>query len=825
MLRFRKLPTLVIIFYGLQLHHCTAGEEPTGSTTNCSQTVSHQGETASKCCVFPFVYLGEQHNSCIKTSDGAAWCSKTANYDIDGKKIDCPTTNPDDGGGGDSGEGQCHSFPSGISSLIGGTIAPDRRWNLQCHPSRAVTSLWDDVNRFTLLGDVKCCDAPVDQNISYVFNLSMRIGGGYDPKSRWKAQCPDNYVITGLHAQKAGLKKWKRFGNLDAVKCSLLLEHRLDYDSCTTVDLPDKTGGTRDSTATWRTECPSEHFISALYNDLKFTGVKKIKCCPARAVAISQKVCTFEDGVCGLWEFINPDRDGSWKLRNGAGLGTVDHTTGKATGHVIYMTSNISQLSTVGVKSSEQGRCLSLWYTMKGNSRIDLMALLYDENIDGLVERTLGDVETGENRKWMEKQAVLPRKHNYQLIIQGVSRGIPSEITLDDIQIKPERFCIGLCSSLGPLQGSSSIHDGPLTPWQASCRGVSSSSSSSSSTLTSIVTGLWDKQGSHFQTLEYLKCCNMPVNTYYKILLTGKEGGSASENERWNAQCKDNYVLTGIYSLNKFNGFYQLQCSSLYQSRVDYSNCVVIWAEERNHEGDPISQHIECPSGMVVIGLFDHQGDNNRTSFADIDAVKCCMVDTPDCVTQADCNINADCVTTNTVMKCSCKTGFYGNGKVCKSVVPPTSTTESPITKKQNATTDIPVNPSTPTTTYINPGVDTSGNGLGFSTSSSISNRRQQNSQSVILITVTVVGILVAVLLGVLVWRVRRAKKARLRVQGSNTAKPDQAEMTPFNDIKIINNDNPAQDQQVTSSHLAVVGEEDDSSRAPNNPHQNDNSK
>ncbi|XP_031573994.1 ephrin receptor 1-like [Actinia tenebrosa] len=228
---------------------------------------------------------------------------------------------------------------------------------------------------------------------------------------------------------------------------------------------------------------------------------------------------------------------------------------------------------------------------------------------------------------------------------------------------------------------------------------------------------------------------------------------------------------------------------------------------------------------MVVIGLFDHQGDNNRTSFADIDAVKCCMVDTPDCVTQADCNINADCVTTNTVMKCSCKTGFYGNGKVCKSVVPPTSTTESPITKKQNATTDIPVNPSTPTTTYINPGVDTSGNGLGFSTSSSISNRRQQNSQSVILITVTVVGILVAVLLGVLVWRVRRAKKARLRVQGSNTAKPDQAEMTPFNDIKIINNDNPAQDQQVTSSHLAVVGEEDDSSRAPNNPHQNDNSK
>lgn len=37
----------------------------------------------------------------------------------------------------------------------------------------------------------------MDQNISYVFNLSMRIGGVFDPVSKWKAQCPDNYVVTG----------------------------------------------------------------------------------------------------------------------------------------------------------------------------------------------------------------------------------------------------------------------------------------------------------------------------------------------------------------------------------------------------------------------------------------------------------------------------------------------------------------------------------------------------------------------------------------------------------------------------------------------------
>lgn len=253
------------------------------------------------------------------------------------------------------------------------------------------------------------------------------------------------------------------------------------------------------------------------------------------------------------------------------------------------------------------------------------------------------------------------------------------------------------------------------------------------------------------------------------------------------------FFLTGVYSLNKFNGFYQLQCSSLYQSRVDYSRCVVIWTEERNHVGDSIRGHVECPTGMAVIGLFDHQGDNNKTSFADIDAVKCCIVDTPDCVTQADCNINAECISINNVKKCLCRAGFYGNGKFCQVVVPPIPTTESPNTKKQNTSTHGNVTPSTLPTKSINPGVRPTRS--GFSTSSLLSSQRQEDDKSLTLvICVTVGGILVAVVLVALVWRVRRAKKARLRVEGSNTPK-DQAEMTPFNDIKIIN-DNPVQDQQ-----------------------------
>lgn len=63
--------------------------------------------------------------------------------------------------------------------------------------------------------------------------------------------------------------------------------------------------------------------------------------------------------------------------------------------------------------------------------------------------------------------------------------------------------------------------------------------------MTSALTGLWDKQGSHFKVVEYMKCCNMPVKETYMISLVGREGGPIKEDVPWNAQCRDNYVVTG----------------------------------------------------------------------------------------------------------------------------------------------------------------------------------------------------------------------------------------------------------------------------------------
>ena len=67
--------------------------------TNCTDTITlRNGETVSKCCVIPFRYLGELRYDCVKSGD-KAWCSTTANYDVDQKKITCRAASQQAGGG------------------------------------------------------------------------------------------------------------------------------------------------------------------------------------------------------------------------------------------------------------------------------------------------------------------------------------------------------------------------------------------------------------------------------------------------------------------------------------------------------------------------------------------------------------------------------------------------------------------------------------------------------------------------------------------------------------------------------------------------------
>ena len=47
------------------------------------------GNSKGAVCVFPFVYQGVSHTDCVRGATGRAWCSTTADYDVDGKSGDC----------------------------------------------------------------------------------------------------------------------------------------------------------------------------------------------------------------------------------------------------------------------------------------------------------------------------------------------------------------------------------------------------------------------------------------------------------------------------------------------------------------------------------------------------------------------------------------------------------------------------------------------------------------------------------------------------------------------------------------------------------------
>ena len=45
--------------------------------------------TDNRCCIFPFLYEGERHFTCVSYSFGRKWCATTYNYDEDGQWGKC----------------------------------------------------------------------------------------------------------------------------------------------------------------------------------------------------------------------------------------------------------------------------------------------------------------------------------------------------------------------------------------------------------------------------------------------------------------------------------------------------------------------------------------------------------------------------------------------------------------------------------------------------------------------------------------------------------------------------------------------------------------
>lgn len=72
---------------------------------------TYDGNSNGDKCVFPFIFLGKEYNSCTTEgrSDGYRWCATTDNFDRDTKYGFCPTRDTSTIGGNSEGEA-CH-FP------------------------------------------------------------------------------------------------------------------------------------------------------------------------------------------------------------------------------------------------------------------------------------------------------------------------------------------------------------------------------------------------------------------------------------------------------------------------------------------------------------------------------------------------------------------------------------------------------------------------------------------------------------------------------------------------------------------------------------------
>lgn len=182
--------------------------------------------------------------------------------------------------------------------------------------------------------------------------------------------------------------------------------------------------------------------------------VKEGKCLPPGN-------CDFEYDLC-TWQNRKNDINVLW-LRNSGPSSindtgpTVDHTRGDKRGYYIYIKASnpFGKRNLIGILESEyfefsDDRCLSFWYHMYGNEMGSLQV-----NISSLSTTTnqinnisLFRREGNQGNKWNPiylnlKKSKLELDNGYQILFIGTTKGILSDIAIDDISVKSE-----LCSKI-----------------------------------------------------------------------------------------------------------------------------------------------------------------------------------------------------------------------------------------------------------------------------------------------------------------------------------------------------------------------------------------
>ncbi|XP_067654503.1 MAM and LDL-receptor class A domain-containing protein 1-like [Haliotis asinina] len=154
--------------------------------------------------------------------------------------------------------------------------------------------------------------------------------------------------------------------------------------------------------------------------------------------------CNFEHGTC-TWLNTQRNDDFDWVIHQGSTATTHtgpqnDHTTGKTSGHYMYIESSAPQKKgdraryvSETFKMSSQRKCFQFWYSMKGSDIGTLRVYV----VKGLTETVAWQLSGAQPSTWMHARVpVYSPTKNFKFIIEGiVGSGINGDIAIDDMAV------------------------------------------------------------------------------------------------------------------------------------------------------------------------------------------------------------------------------------------------------------------------------------------------------------------------------------------------------------------------------------------------------
>ncbi|XP_046571399.1 MAM and LDL-receptor class A domain-containing protein 1-like [Haliotis rubra] len=154
--------------------------------------------------------------------------------------------------------------------------------------------------------------------------------------------------------------------------------------------------------------------------------------------------CNFEHGTC-TWLNTQRNDDFDWVIHHGStSTGHTgpqsDHTTGKASGHYMYIGVKCPQTKgdraryvSESFKMSSQRKCFQFWYSMKGSDIGTLRVYV----VTGLTQTVAWQLSGPQQSTWMlARVPVYSPKKNFKFIIEGiVGNGVNGDIAIDDMAV------------------------------------------------------------------------------------------------------------------------------------------------------------------------------------------------------------------------------------------------------------------------------------------------------------------------------------------------------------------------------------------------------